>query len=99
MKYYLTDTTPENGCLKVIPRTHRKRIDLHDKLLHASKLGNVLKPGSESKEKYSVMFNDHPDQVGCLRQSRFISDARCTPSTFRPKKRYRQKTHNASRMD
>ena len=26
----MTDTTPENGCLRVIPGTHRKRIDLHD---------------------------------------------------------------------
>lgn len=30
LSYYLTDTTRENGCLRVIPGTHRKRIDLHD---------------------------------------------------------------------
>ncbi len=27
---YLTDTTPENGCLRVIPGTHLKRHPLHD---------------------------------------------------------------------
>ncbi len=27
---YLTDTTPENGCLRVIPGSHRKRHPLHD---------------------------------------------------------------------
>ena len=78
MKYYLTDTTPENGCLKVIPSTHRKRIDLHDKLLYASKQGNVLEPGSESKEKYAVMFRDHPDQVDvCVKAGSLVMrDAR-----------------------
>jgi ectoine hydroxylase-related dioxygenase (phytanoyl-CoA dioxygenase family) len=29
---YLTDTSKENGCLRVIPGTHRQRIDLHDLL-------------------------------------------------------------------
>jgi len=29
---YLTDTSPLNGCLKVIPRTHRQIHSLHDKL-------------------------------------------------------------------
>ena len=28
--YYLTDTTPENGCLRVLPGSHRKRHALHD---------------------------------------------------------------------
>ena len=32
LSYYLTDTSRENGCLRVIPGTHRKRIDLHDSL-------------------------------------------------------------------
>ena len=30
VSYYLQDTSIENGCLKVIPGTHRRRIDLHD---------------------------------------------------------------------
>ncbi len=39
MAYYLTDTTRHNGCLRVIPGTHRKRIDLHDRLTPAHKEG------------------------------------------------------------
>lgn len=78
MKYYLTDTTPENGCLKVIPSTHYKRIDLHDKLLYGSELGDIRKSGSESKEEYSVMFSDHPDQVDvCVKAGSLVMrDAR-----------------------
>ncbi len=30
LMYYLTDTTAENGCLRVIPGSHRKRHPLHD---------------------------------------------------------------------
>ena len=30
--YYLTDTTPENGCLRVIPGSHLKRHSLHDRI-------------------------------------------------------------------
>lgn len=29
LMYYLVDTTPENGCLRVIPGSHRKRHPLH----------------------------------------------------------------------
>jgi ectoine hydroxylase-related dioxygenase (phytanoyl-CoA dioxygenase family) len=32
LMYYLTDTRPENGCLRVIPGTHRRRDPLHDLL-------------------------------------------------------------------
>ena len=31
LMYYLTDTAVENGCLRVIPGSHRKRHPLHDK--------------------------------------------------------------------
>ena len=31
--YYLVDTTPANGCLRVIPGSHRRRHALHDSLL------------------------------------------------------------------
>ena len=30
--YYLTDTTSENGCLRVLPGTHRKEHPLHAQL-------------------------------------------------------------------
>jgi hypothetical protein len=32
LMYYLTDTSPQNGCLRVIPGTHRRRIPFHDAL-------------------------------------------------------------------
>ncbi len=32
LMYYLTDTTPQNGCLRVIPGSHLKRHALHDKI-------------------------------------------------------------------
>ena len=35
LSYYMTDTNRENGCLRVIPGTHRRRIDLHDILPNA----------------------------------------------------------------
>jgi phytanoyl-CoA hydroxylase len=40
LMYYLIDTTPENGCLRVIPGSHRKRHTLHD-----------LLPGKQSPER------------------------------------------------
>ena len=57
LMYYLTDTTPENGCLRVIPGTHCRRIELHD-----------LLPSAHSEETYeanpnSVQFQHHPDEV------------------------------------
>ena len=30
--YYLTDTTPENGCLRALPGTHRSQHRLHAEL-------------------------------------------------------------------
>lgn len=35
LMYYLVDTRPFNGCLRVIPRSHRKRHPLHDLLPEA----------------------------------------------------------------
>lgn len=32
LMYYLTDTTPQNGCLRVVPGSHRKRHPLHDRI-------------------------------------------------------------------
>jgi hypothetical protein len=57
LMYYLTDTTRENGCLRVLPGTHCRRIDLHD-----------LLPSAHSEETYeahpnSVQFLSHPDEV------------------------------------
>ena len=57
LMYYLTDTNPANGCLRVIPGTHRKRIPLHDEL-----------PVAHTDETYhapeqSVIFSIRPDEV------------------------------------
>ena len=41
VSYYLSDTTVENGCLKVIPGSHRKRFPLHDQLIPAHEQGAV----------------------------------------------------------
>ena len=56
--YYLQDTSVENGCLKVIPGTHHKRIDLHDELVPANEQG-----ARTIAEDHPIMFSDHPDQV------------------------------------
>lgn len=54
---YLTDTTPHNGCLRVIPGTHYRRNPLHD-----------LLPAAHTRETYdanpnSVIFSRRPDEV------------------------------------
>ena len=56
--YYLKDTSVENGCLKVIPGTHRRRIPLHDQLVPAHEQG-----ARTIAEDHPIMFSDHPDQV------------------------------------
>lgn len=58
LNYYLTDTSVENGCLKVIPGTHHKRIPLHDQLVPAHDQGARF-----INEDHPIMFSDHPDQV------------------------------------
>jgi hypothetical protein len=57
LMYYLTDTCPENGCLRVIPGTHRRRIPLHDQL-----------PDAHTDTTYtadldSPLFCHHPEEV------------------------------------
>ena len=58
MSYYLEDTSIENGCLKLIPGTHRNRIPLHDELVTAHEQGARV-----IEEDHPIMFCDHPDQV------------------------------------
>ncbi len=55
--YYLSDTSPENGCLRVIPGTHRRRHPMHDVMdAHGDTLARVDDPDSAA-------FADHPDAV------------------------------------
>ncbi|MBI4531488.1 MAG: phytanoyl-CoA dioxygenase family protein, partial [Candidatus Latescibacteria bacterium] len=58
LSYYVVDTTVENGCLRVIPGTHLKRIPLHDRLVAAHAQG-----GYAVEETDPDMFCDHPDAV------------------------------------
>ena len=58
LNYYLTDTTPENGCLRVIPGTHRRRVSLHDQLVPAHEQGARFIEGD-----HPLMFGDDPEQV------------------------------------
>ena len=46
LMYYLVDTAPENGCLRVIPGSHLKRHALHDQVpvRHAEKLKTYADP-------------------------------------------------------
>ena len=43
LMYYLADTTIENGCLRVVPGSHRRRHALHDRLAsaHAERLARA----------------------------------------------------------
>jgi hypothetical protein len=73
LNYYLTDTAPENGCLKVIPGTHHKRIELHDQLVGAHEQGARF-----VEEDHPIMFSDHPDQINVRAKagSLVLADAR-----------------------
>lgn len=55
--YYLSDTTPANGCLRVIPGSHRRWHPLHD-LPEAH--GDAL---SRAEALDSPAFASHPDEV------------------------------------
>lgn len=56
--YYLVDTTFENGCFRVIPGTHCRRIPLHAQLEVAHQETAYF---ADVKDPY--MFGDHPDAV------------------------------------
>lgn len=58
LNYYLTDTSVENGCLRVIPGSHRKRFPLHDRIVPAHEEG-----ARYVSEDDPVMFSEDPDQV------------------------------------
>mgnify|MGYP001253144716 CR=1 FL=1 len=73
LSYYLTDTTRENGCLRVIPGTHHKRIDLHECLppAHGEDIQAI-------EDLSHPVFQDHPDAVDIPVKSEdlVIADAR-----------------------
>ena len=54
---YLTDTNSGNGCLRVIPGTHRRRHPMHAVMdAHSEDMAQVANPDSAA-------FADHPDAV------------------------------------
>ena len=80
LNYYLTDTAIENGCLKVIPGTHLKRIPLHDQLVPAHEQGARF-----IEETHPIMFSNHPDVVNVPISARslVLGDARILHSAGR----------------
>ena len=80
LSYYLSDTTIENGCLKVIPGSHLRRHELHDQLVPAHEQGARF-----IDEDHPVMFSDHSDQVEVKVKagSLTLADARLLHSAHR----------------
>ena len=78
--YYLSDTSVENGCLKVIPGSHLKRHELHDQLVPAHEQGARFIAADDP-----VMFSDHPDQLNVMVKagSLVLADARVLHSAHR----------------
>lgn len=58
LNWYLTDTNVENGCIRVIPGSHLKRLDLHDHLVQAHESG-----GYDVEETNEWMFLDHHEAI------------------------------------
>lgn len=57
LMYYLEDTSPHNGCLRVIPGSHRKRIDLHQMgVAHEYGINSMQDPDDQR-------FSDRADEV------------------------------------
>ena len=79
LSYYLTDTNRENGCLRVIPGSHRKRHPLHD-----------LLPDAHDAELQAIddlshpAFADYPDAIDVPLKAGdlIIADARLMHSAW-----------------
>lgn len=58
LMYYLLDTTPDNGCLRVLPGSHHKRHPVHDAVpvAHADELRRVADPDH-------LAYQSVPEQV------------------------------------
>ena len=58
LMWYLVDTRPENGCLRLLPRSHRLRCDVHD----------AIGTGHDDTVRHqdpatSPAYQRHPDEV------------------------------------
>lgn len=75
---YLTDTTPENGCLRVIPGTHRADHPLHHlEAAHSAELQGYRNPDNPA-------FAQHPDEVAVPVKAGdvLVGDARLIHSAY-----------------
>jgi hypothetical protein len=75
---YLTGTRPENGCLRVIPRSHRSDHPLHHlDTAHSGDMQGYKDPANRA-------YADHPDQVAVPVQAGdvLIGDARLIHGAF-----------------
>ena len=88
LNWYLTDTSVGNGCLRVIPGSHRRRMDLHEHLVPAHEGG-----GYDIEETNEWMFSDHPQAVDVpIRVGQLlVADARMLHGT-RPNASGRRRT-------
>lgn len=79
LNWYLTDTDVNNGCLRVIPGSHLKRLELHDHLVQAHEGG-----GYDVEEENEWMFCDHPEaiDVPVVAGQLLIADARLLHGTY-----------------
>ena len=79
LNWYLTDTCVENGCLRAIPGSHLRRLELHDNLTPPHEGG-----GYDVDETNEWMFYDHPDAVDVPVKAGqlMIGDARLLHGTY-----------------
>ncbi len=78
LNWYLSSTTVENGCLRAIPGSHLKRLDIHEHLVPPHEGG-----GYDVEETNEWMFYDHPLAVDVPVKTGdlVIADARLLHST------------------
>ena len=58
LNWYLNNTSIQNGCIRVIPGSHLRRLELHDHLVQAHEAG-----GYDIEETNEWMFIDHPAAI------------------------------------
>lgn len=67
LMYYLVDTTPENGCLRLVPGSHRKRHPMHD-AVPDSHTGDLREMADPEHPAYHTTEGevDVPVKAGCV---------------------------------
>lgn len=86
LSYYLVDTNEENGCFRVMPGTHVKRVPLHDRLLVPHANETYFAP-----EEDSDLFGDPPGAIDVpvkagdlvIGEGRLLHAARANRSSLR----------------